>query len=313
MNASHSVIPKRTVAPLFDFRPSIQGVYDLGGDVILRQTDHAGIRRAMDAFFARPGKSGERFIIYPWSDEREEFEAADFCLEHTYKAPDYVGKSEEQSKAELQIILIAMRVVKLTLAKPGFYLRWEDRAGGWRLEGLEKLGFSVYRAPDEHLCLQPFSAADVVSLAEMLPRIRQAYASHDGGCFHRVANALNFFEMGYRYGVAEVRFVLFVTVLESLFVTSDGGVSRQFRERISRFLAQAPADRQRLEDTCRAIYTARSDIVHGQPVVGGAHRLLLEVQGIGRRCLKKVLGDDNLFASFSGPASALGRFLEGLP
>lgn len=64
MNASGSVIPKRTVAPLFDFRPSIQGVYDLGGNVTLRPTDHAGIRRAMNAYLTGSRQSGESSLIY---------------------------------------------------------------------------------------------------------------------------------------------------------------------------------------------------------------------------------------------------------
>lgn len=313
MNASDSVSSKRTVAPLSDFRPSIQGVYDLGGNVTLGPTDHAGIRRAMNAYLTGSRQSGESSLIYPWPDGRQAFEAAEFCLEHTYEAPDYVAEVDAQSKAEIRSVLTAMRVVKSTLAKPGLYLRWENRVGNWQLMGLQTLCFNVYLVPDEHLYLQPFSAADVTSLVEMLPRVRQVYASHGGGRFNRVANALNFFEMGYRYGAAEVRFVVLVTALESLFVTSDRGVSRQFRERISRFIAQDPEDRQQLEETCRAIYTARSDIVHGQSVVGGWSRLLLpEVQAIGRRCLQKILGDDNLFAGFCSPASALGRFIEGL-
>lgn len=176
------------------------------------------------------------------------------------------------------------------------------------------MGFDIYTAPEESL--EAFSAADVASLTEMMPRVRQAYTAHGGGRFNRVANALNFFEMGYRSNWDAVRFVVFTTALESLFITSEQGVSRQFLERISRFLVQNPADRQQLEDTCRAIYRARSDIVHGQPIASGSagiDRLMHDVQQIRRCCLQKILGDDALFANFCGPSSALGRFLEQLP
>ena len=123
-NASHPVIPKRTVAPLFDFRLSIQRAYALGGNVTLRQTDHAAIQRAMDAYLARLGQPGESFMTYLSPHEREELEGAHFCLEHRFEAPDYLGESEERSKAEIQGIVITLRVVKSTLAKPGLYLGW---------------------------------------------------------------------------------------------------------------------------------------------------------------------------------------------
>lgn len=310
----HPVIPKRTVAPLFEFGSSIQGAHDLGGDITLEETDHQAITRGMDANLAGLRGRGESFKTYLSPAEREEFAAARFCLVRQFQAPDYVGQDEQRSKEEIQSVVIAMRVVKSTLAKPGLYLGWEKRGTDWELRGFEKVGFDVYRAPEEDL--EDFSAADVASLAEMMPRIRRAYAAHGGGHFNRVANALNFFETGYRSNWDVVRFVVFTTALESLFITSDERVSRQFRQRIPRFLAQGQPDRQHLESTCRAVYATRSAIVHGKPVKGGRKvidRLMLDVQEIGRRCLRRVFGDDGLFATFCGEASALGRFLEQVP
>lgn len=310
---THAVIPKRTIAPLFEFTSSIEGVHDLGGKIILRETDHAAMRDAMDAYLARFRQGGESFKTYLSPQEREEFEAARYCLEHRFEAPDYVGESEQRSKEEIQAVVIAMRVLKPTRAKMGLYLGWENREGDWDLRGFEKVGFDVYTAPEESL--EAFTAADVASLAEIMPQVRQAYSAHGSGRFNRVANALNFFETGYRSNWDMVRFVVFTTALESLFITSDKGVSRQFRERISRFLAQSPANRQQLEDTCRAIYGARSAIVHGKPVPGGRgiDHPMREVQEIGRRSLKNVLGDGARFATFCGPASTLGRFLDRTP
>jgi hypothetical protein len=307
---THPVIPKRTIAPLFEFSSSIRGVHDLGGTITLRGTEHEAIRKAMDANLGRLRERPERFETYLSPQEREKFEAARCCLEHRFEAPDYVGESEQRSKEEIQAVVIAMRVVKPTRAKPGLYLGWENRNNGWELRGFEKVGFDAYTAPEEPL--RPFSAADAGSLAELMPRVRQAYSAHGRGRFNRVANALNFFETGYRSNWDVVRFVVFTTALESLFITSDKMVSRQFRERIARFLAQNPANRRKLEDTCRAIYDARSAIVHGQPLAaqGGVDQLMLEVQQIGRRCLQRVLGDGVLFATFCGPAPTLGRFLD---
>ncbi len=307
----HETISKRTIAPLFDFMASVQGTHDLGNDVILRETDHSAIRQGMDTSLSTlRGEIGESFTTYLSPHERDEFEAAVLCLEHRFDSPDYVGESEDLSWAQIVDVVTAMRIVKPTLVKPGLRLRWENRGGIWQLPGLLKAGFDVYHAEEEHL--DDFSTEDVASLGEMMPRVRQAYTIHGQRDFNRVANSLNFFEAGYRSNWTPVRFVMFTTALESLFITSDDGVGRQFRERISRFLGQDLADRQQLEDNCRTIYAARSDIVHGQSIAGGIttiDRLMLDVQRIGRSCLQKVLKDDALFARFCGPRSDLGHFL----
>lgn len=314
---AHITIPKRTVALLFDFSSSIRGVHDLGEGITLKETVHVAIQQAMDAFLSGlRRKTGESFITYLSPHERDEFDAALFCLEHQFEAPDEVDEAEKRSKAEIVKVLIAMRAVKSTLAKPGLYLGWEKRGTEWELRGFEKVGFDVYHAPgelEEPLLLESFSATDVASVAEIMPRVRRAYVAHGRDRFNRVANALNFFETGYRSNFPPVRFVVFTTALESLFITSDESISRQFRERISRFLARDSAGCQQLEDTCREIYDARSAIIHGQPVPGGGarmNRLTLDVQGIGRHCLRRVLADDALFDRFCGPASDLERLLE---
>ncbi len=222
------------------------------------------------------------------------------------------GTAEEQSKAGIQTVVTAMRIVKPNLAKPGFYLRWEKHDIDWKLAGFGNVGFEIYHAPDE-APLETFSDSDVAALVEIMPRVRHAYFAWRRDGFNRVANALNFFETGYRSNWAPVRFVLFTTALESLFITSDVGVSRQFRERISRFLALDAPDHQHLEDTCRKIYDTRSAIIHGQPYAryrAGIDFLMLKVQEIGRRCLQRVLRDEHLFGTFCGPAAALGRFIE---
>ncbi len=311
----HQIISKRTIAPLFDFMASVQGTHDLGNDVILRETDHSAIREEMNTSLSTlRGETGESFTTYLSSPERDEFEAAVLCLEHRFDAPDYVGQSEELSWAQILSVVTAMRIVKPTLVKPGLRLGWENRGGIWQLRGFFKAGFDVYHAEEEWF--EPFTTEDVTSLREMMSRVHQAYIAHGQGDFNRVANSLNFFESGYRSNWIPVRFVMFTTALESLFITSDDGVGRQFRERISRFLGQDLADRQQLEDNCRAIYATRSDIVHGQPIAGGRttiDRLMLDVQRIGRSCLQKVLKDDALFAKFCGPRSDLGRFLTEIP
>lgn len=305
-------IPKRTVAVLYDLRADLRGVYDLGQNIILRETDHAGIREAIDAYLARPRQPGEGFRTYLSPHEREEFDAAHLSLEHQFEAPDYVGEDEKRSEEKIQEVITALRVLGSTLARPGLYLGWENREGTWELRRFYKAGFSVYLATEEE-DEDVFRVDDIRVLTEMMPRVRQAYSAHGGGRFNRVANALNFFEMGYRSEVAEVRFVLLTTALESLFVTSDRGISGQFRERISRFVTPDPAGRQRVLEACRDIYNTRSAIVHGGPVEGGppeGYRLMREVQVIGRACLQAVLRGDDLFARFSGPVADLGDFLD---
>jgi len=315
MTATPPIIPKCTLAPLFDFNSSFQGTYSLGANVVLRETDHLQIMEAMNGYLQtlRAGVR-ESFNTYLSPHERDEFGAARLCLDHQFEAPDYIGRDEQRSREEIQNVVMAMRVVKPTLVKPGLYLGWERRNQGWELRGFEKVGFDAYDAPEEPM--EDFSGADLDRLAEILPRIRQAYATHGQGSFSRVANALNFFEMGYRSQMAEVRFVLFTTALESLFVTSDYRVGLQFRERISRFLVQDPIVRQHLLETCQSIYGTRSKIVHGQAVGGStdtAGPLMLELQEIGRRCLQLILRSDTLFAHFCGTPSQLERYFRGLP
>lgn len=301
-------IAKRTVAVLYELRAELQGVHDLGQNVMLRETDHTGIREAMDAYLAH----GESFQTYLSPHERDEFDSAHLCLEHRFEAPDYVGEDEKRSEAEIQKVVTALRVVGSTLANPGLNLGWEKRGESWEIRRLYKSGFSVYLATDEE-DEDVFGIDEIRTLIEMMPRVRRAYSGHGGGCFNRVANALNFFEMAYRSEVAEVRFVLLTTTLESLFVTSDQRISAQFRERISRFMTPVASGRQQVLETCRDIYNTRSAIVHGGPVEGGApeaYRLMREAQSFGRACLQAVLMDDGLFARFCGPAADLGRFLD---
>ncbi len=306
------IIPKRTLAPLFDFDTNISGVHDLGGNITLRDTDHNAIRQAMDEYLSSFGiQTGEdeSFKTYLSLHEREEFKEALLCFEHQFEAPDTLGESDERSKAEIQKVVTALRVAKPTLAKPGLILRWENRDGTWKLAGFEKVGFDTYNAQEEDF--EPFGAADLAILRKMMPRVNDAYSAHGGHRFNRVANALNFFELGYRSRVADVRFVLFTTALESLFVTSDRSVSYQFRERISRFLTSETCERQRLHDISREIYKIRSAIVHGGALgdVGVLHESLLFLQDIGRRCLQRILLDDPTFSRFQTDAMKLGSFL----
>ena len=301
-------ISKLTIAPLFDFMASVQGTHNLGNDAI---------RQAMDGYLSkfriRTGED-ESFITYLSPHERDEFKNALLCLEHHFEAPDHLGESEERSKGEIQKIMAAIRVVKPTLAKPGLILRWENRDGTWELAGFNKVGFDIYTAREEDL--EPFDAADLAILLKMMPRVYDAYSTHGGERFNRVANALNFFEMGYRLFVVDVRFVIFTTSLESLFVTSDRRMGYQFRERISRFLTSEPLERQHLHDTCREIYKIRSAIVHGGAVPGGVevlHESMLLLQDIGRRCLQRILQDDLTFSRFQTGAMELGGFLSQIP
>jgi len=308
-------VSRRTVAPLFLFESASLGVEKLDADILLRDTDHTNLKYAIDEYFAASGFPNENFMTYLSPHERGWFEAASFCVEHRFEVPYGVNATEyeEQSRKIVESVVIGMRVVKSTLVKPVLYLDWDDSGIG-KLVGFRKGGFDIYRAPDERF--EDFEATDVASLATLMPRVRQAIMTHTWGPFNRVANALNFYETGYRMNSGEMRFILFATSLESLFVTSNRGVSRQFRERISRFLAQAPPEQQKLENICRAIYNLRSSIVHGQAFDGAGRpsfdRLMFEIQEIGRRSLRKVLWNDILFATFQGSAVDLGHFLEQL-
>ncbi len=311
-DSTHPIIPKRTLTPLFHLTSSFQGVYNLGEGVILKETDHFSVRQAMDTYLATLSTTGEdeRFITYLSPHERDEFYAAGFCLEHEFEAPDYVGEAEKRSQAHIQKVMASIRVVKPTRAKPGLFLGWENRQGTWELRRFHKVGFDVYSAQDEST--EDFDPQDIDFLMGIMPRVYEAYSTHGGTNFNRVANALNFFEMGYRTFVAEVRFVLFTAALESLFVTSKSQISKRFRERISRFLAQNPPDCQQLHDACQHIYDIRSAIIHGGAVAGGAaviHGWMLQLQDIGRRCLRKILHDEVLFRRFQEPSSKLGHFL----
>lgn len=308
--SSERTIPTRMVAPLFEFTSSVQGVHALGEGVTLKATDHSVIRQAMNGFLSTlRTETDESFVTYLSPHERDEFEAAHFSLEYEFEAPDSVVEADKRATAEVARVLIAMRVVKPTTVRPVLYLRWEFRGGSWEVGGLQK-GSEIYPGPSEPS--ESFNERDVALLASMMPRVRLAYSAHSWGHFNRVANGLNFFEMGYRSNWPPVRFVVFTTALESLFVTSDDSLSRRFRERASRFLLNDSAARQRLEDTCKQIYDARSTIVHGQPLAGAVmNRLMLKVQEVGRRSLQKILVDDAVFSRFCGSATELAPFLDG--
>jgi len=310
-------IRRRTTAPLCPFESDCHGVQKLDTDIYLRKIDHTIIRNAIDEYFAASGMPEEHFTTYFSPHERRWFQSASFLVEHRFKA---LGSAiptvqEEQSRKIVEGVTMGMRIVKPTIVKPVMYLDWAYSGRSSQLTGFRKGAFEVYIHREERF-LEEFKANDITLLATMVPRIRRTFIGHQWGSFNRIGNALNYFETGYRMNSAEMRFSLFATSLETLFVTSERSVSRQFRNRISHFLAQDEPEQQKLESSCRAIYKLRSMIVHGEPFDTGGpaelDQLMFEVQEIGRHSLQKVLRDEVLFSTFQRPRADLGDFLEHL-
>lgn len=147
---------------------------------------------------------------------------------------------------------------------------------------------TVYRFPYEHRLpkeshLHPEDIDTVSKFWRCVAELR----SKQGGKEHKLLKSIDFSEASYKQGRVWLRLVLLVTALESLFTTSNEGVSYTLRSRVAKFLGGDEGDRKKVFDFTGRMYKIRSGIVHG-----GVPKELLD-----KKIIEDVVELENLLRS----------------
>ena len=120
---------------------------------------------------------------------------------------------------------------------------------------------------------------------------------HVGDSFHRVADALLFYENGYNSQNPDLALIGFTTCLDGLFSTVEQEVSFRLSLRLSHFLADENERRREVFDQSREVYKVRSKIVHGASIDRNPERAAIylvenvvpKAERLARRSLQKIL------------------------
>lgn len=88
-----------------------------------------------------------------------------------------------------------------------------------------------------------------------------------------------------------IAFLLFVFALESLLIGEfEKGLTKKFRDRLSRLLVPQPKPRQTMKDIANLLYLARCDMVHGRdPSILADSRKLYDGIGISSEYLRNIV------------------------
>lgn len=145
---------------------------------------------------------------------------------------------------------------------------------------------------------QHFNRLDFIKLKKYWKTLKSLYDSYRGR-YHRVLNALIFFEMGHMSYLYKQRLITFVTCFESLFNISDEQIGITIRLRCSKFLEKDKLKVHGIYKDLKEMYTLRSYLVHGQKTpkkilkdIGKEKRIIFQAEELSRRCLKKILDND---------------------
>lgn len=117
--------------------------------------------------------------------------------------------------------------------------------------------------------------------------------------FNRLANAFHLYSTGIRTRSPDAAFVLLVSCLEGLFSAGGDSISFRVSLAIANFLQDAPSLRRKQFQEARAVYNARSKVVHGGALAKTEERaaillveeLLPQAEELGRRSIRRLLDD----------------------
>jgi hypothetical protein len=111
--------------------------------------------------------------------------------------------------------------------------------------------------------------------------------------YHRVGNALRFYENAYTSDNADIALVGFTTCLEGLFSTVEQEISFRLALRLAHFLGESIEDKRKKYAECREAYKVRSKIVHGARIMreeeATAIYLVEGIVPIGERLARSAL------------------------
>lgn len=287
---------KLVVAPIHYFysdpRNPLPRTISLEGGYQIRQFDSSILTPVFEFFH-------ESFSAH----QKRDLQNSRYAIYYSYT--DNNGSSEipDAIVTNINRILLTLRIVKRTRAVATML--------HFKVEGRQKDAIQVVHQPTTNITFptntpvgsQHFNVRDAAKIRNYWKKVQYLYSTF-GGTYHKILNAIYFFEFGHHNHMYKPRLVQFVTCLESLFNTSEQQIGYTFRLRCSQFLERNPNRRVSLSHDLRDIYRLRSLFVHGQGTpanilndVPRQERLLSEAEEISRRCLQKVF-DRNLISQF---------------
>lgn len=242
--------------------------------------------------------------------DKQELLNCRYAIYFRHNSPDNDNTLPGNIVQDIYRITNSLRVVKRTRSMAAIlYLRVTER----RFVSIDALTY-VHK-PNETVSFidtdphrEHFIKQDARKIRSYWHYMKQLYDAHAGN-YHRVLNALLFFEIGHYNSQYKPRLINFVTCLESLFNTGSEQINYSLKIRCSYFLERNPNERITLAKTLKEIYNLRSLFVHGQSTPGRIlrnideqKRLLMDCEDIVRKCLQKIF-DKNLINTFGTDAT----------
>ena len=287
---------KCVIAPIesfySDYRNPLPESVSLSGGYKLKKFDTSVLDYVFDFF-------GQSFS----ERDRGDLQNCRYAIYYYYDTDEEISNTPERIINEIGRILLTLRIVKRTRAIATiFHFKIRGKAKD-ALQVIHKPLINITFPTDVTPGSQHFNKADSFKIRKYYRFVNQLYSDF-GGTYHKVLNALFFFELAHQNHLYKPRMVNLVTGLESLFNTSKEQVGYTLKIRCSYFLEKDSDTRLELGEKIKEIYDLRSTFVHGQ---GASRRILesLETQNnllsgaeeITRRCLQKIF-DDNLVDIF---------------
>jgi len=237
-------------------------------------------------------------------DEKALLRRCTHAIYYEFDAED--NNLPENIVQDIYRITQTMRLIIRTRTVPAILMLRQNPSGtfadvdGMSYQGIRGIEIS-YIGTDTRM--EHFNAGDIPELQRYWTIVKALWEAH-GGQYHRVLNALIFYELGHQTRMYKPRLVNLVTALESLFNTGSEQITYAIKQRCSYFLEMNPTRRIPLANNIKEIYKLRSLFVHGQATPGRILRndntqkqLLMDTEDIVRNCIRKIF-DNNLIALF---------------
>lgn len=297
MTRKNNIVKKHTILPLYGFESSFSSDIDLGQGYFIAKLPETILGNFLE-YGKLWDKTGETKALDFF--ERDRF-LTTFCINHRYEGPEspHLSAPEAESGETVRRITQACQLVKFTMSSPEFII--QTQGDNYKVINAIKTHERNFIPDTKELILQPFRDEDIKSIIALWPRIKDLYLKHKRK-FNRIANALEFFRVGLNMTAYQLRFVLFVIVLESIYSTSNIEVAYALSQRLAWFLGKDSRERMDYFGTAKKCYKIRSRIVHGTTVKGNLkaeiNNLMVKIEDMTRKSLCKILLENGLLKIF---------------
>jgi len=299
---------KLVVAPLYQFysgyRNPLPKTISLEGGYRLKRFDSSILKPVFELF--SQGFS-ER--------EKQELENCRHCIVYGYEAIEDSPETPGEIVNNINRIVQTLRIVKPTRALPCI-LHFKVRGRKRDIQQVIHKPFAIISLSGAEPGVQHFNQKDARKIRLYWRKVKFLYDNYEGS-YHKVLNALFFFEIGHQNHLYKPRLVHFATCLESLFNTSPTQIGYSLRVRGSLFLGKDGDERGKISESLKKIYRLRSHFVHGQGAPQSIlnnpdeqEKIISEAEAISRKCIQKIFEKDLI--SIFGSADRLEKEFEKL-